>query len=120
MSKQRTWKKVLCNMVVGSLLLSLCPPLIQAETAIGTENAKMAKVATDIPAFPGAEGGGKYVTGGRGGEVYEVTTLADYGKGEQIIPGSFAQRSAPIIGRSYSGWVERFISRSHLKSWETT
>ncbi|APB69518.1 pectin esterase [Paenibacillus polymyxa] len=88
MSKQRTWKKVLCNVVVGSLLLTLCPPLIQAETAVGTENAKVSKVATDIPAFPGAEGGGKYVTGGRGGEVYEVTTLADYGKGEQIIPGS--------------------------------
>ncbi|URJ38974.3 pectinesterase family protein [Paenibacillus polymyxa] len=88
MSKQRTWKKVLCNVVVGSLLLTLCPPLIQAETTVGTENAKVSKVATDIPAFPGAEGGGKYVTGGRGGEVYEVTTLADYGKGEQIIPGS--------------------------------
>ncbi|MDP1511823.1 pectinesterase family protein [Paenibacillus ottowii] len=91
MSKQRTWKKVLCNMVVGSMLLTLCPPLIQAETAAGTEMAKVEKVekiATNIPAFPGAEGGGKYVTGGRGGEVYEVTTLADYGKGEQMIPGS--------------------------------
>ncbi|TQR97090.1 pectinesterase family protein [Paenibacillus ottowii] len=91
MSKQRTWKRVLCNVVVGSMLLTLCPPLIQAETAVGTELAKVEKVektATNIPAFPGAEGGGKYVTGGRGGEVYEVTTLADYGKGEQMIPGS--------------------------------
>lgn len=91
MSKQRTWRKVLCNVVVGSMLLTLCPPLIQAETAVGTEMGKVEKVeniATNIPAFPGAEGGGKYVTGGRGGEVYEVTTLADYGKGEQVIPGS--------------------------------
>lgn len=35
----------------------------------------------DIPAFPGAEGGGMYSFGGRGGRVIVVTSLADNGPG---------------------------------------
>jgi len=38
-----------------------------------------------VPAFPGAEGGGEYSFGGRGGQVFVVTNLDDGG------PGSFRE-----------------------------
>lgn len=52
------------------------------DTSIGDD------ISASILAFPGAEGGGRFTAGGRGGEVYRVTNLLDYGKGEAIIEGS--------------------------------
>ena len=70
-------KKVLCYVLIAAMVLAFMPVEVFADAP-----------AVKLPAFPGAEGGGKYTTGGRGQEVYIVNTLADYKKGEAVIPGS--------------------------------
>ncbi len=67
----------------------------------------------DIPAFPGAEGGGAYTPGGRGGKVIVVTSLADEG------PGTFREAcetgGARIIVFNVSG-VIRLSNPIHLRA----
>ena len=87
---------------------ALALPIIREEAKKGKPYVDFASRPTDLPqssqiAFPGAEGGGMYSFGGRGGKVIVVTNLEDEG------PGSFRwaceQGGARIIVFNVAGII---------------
>lgn len=73
--------------------------------------------AEKLIAFPGAEGAGRYATGGRGGDVYRVTNLANSGPGT-LREGIDSARGPRTIVFAIGGNIELesslHVRRPHL------
>lgn len=67
------------KILVGLCALFILPSMAGAVGLATPSKEYSTPDRSQVPAFPGADGAGKYATGGAGGTVYTVTSLADDG-----------------------------------------
>jgi hypothetical protein len=75
-------RMLVCGLAAIASLLLVLPAICQAQ----------------LSAFPGAVGQGALATGGRGGDVYHVTSLLDYKSSQPAIVGSLRHAVASATG----------------------
>ncbi|QYR21100.1 hypothetical protein KZ483_25845 [Paenibacillus sp. sptzw28] len=108
-SKDKRFRRVMA--VILSIAIAISLGVLPGGTGLA-QSIESGSTSAPIAAFPGAEGGGAYTSGGRGGDVYIVTTLEDYRDNEVPVQGSLRHGilSTPAEGRTIvfnvSGTIE--------------